>query len=143
MKEALSEAEIAMHDGDVPIGAVIAHGDSIIARAHNEIEKNKDATQHAEILAIQQASKTLSDWRLNETILCVTLEPCPMCAGAIMQARIGTVVFAAYDDKRGALGSLFNLALDKRLGNPPRVISGIREAESLQLLQQFFKEKRN
>ena len=143
MQEALQEARMAMQAGDVPIGAVIALKGEIIARAHNEIERLKDATKHAELTAIQRASQVLGDWRLSETTLCVTLEPCPLCAGAIRQARIGTVVFAAHDEKRGALGSLFDLSLDKRLGALPRVISGIRSAEAITLLQDFFKNHRS
>ena len=143
MDEALCEAALAAEAGDVPIGAVIAINNEIIARAHNQIELNHDATAHAEILAIQRASSALNDWRLNDAILCVTLEPCPMCAAAIRQARIQTVIFGALDPVRGGMGSLFDLSLDTRLGSPlPRVVSAVKENECKNLLQQFFKKKR-
>ncbi len=143
MDEALREAILASEAGDVPIGAVIAKGSNIIARAHNQIELNHDATAHAEILAIQRASTELGDWRLTDAILCVTLEPCPMCAAAIRQSRLGTVLFGSYDPVRGGMGSLFDLSLDTRLGSPlPRVISGIKEKECRTILQDFFKSKR-
>ena len=143
MDEALQEAALAGDAGDVPIGAVVAIGDQIIARAHNQIECNKDATAHAEILAIRSASRVLNDWRLNDAILCVTLEPCPMCAAAIRQCRLGTVIFGAFDPVRGGMGSLFDLSLDTRLGSPlPRIISSIREDKCKTVLQDFFKSKR-
>lgn len=142
MQEALKEAEEANIHRDVPIGAVVAVNGEIIARAHNEIELKKDATCHAEVLAIQRASQVQSDWRLDDAILCVTVEPCPMCAGAIRQARVNTVIYGCMDPQRGALGSLFDLSLDPRLGSIPRVISGINSEEAANLLQSFFKGKR-
>lgn len=142
MSEALKEAEEANTHGDVPIGAVVAIGEKIISRAHNEIELKKDATRHAEILAIQRASQVKGDWRLSNAILCVTVEPCPMCAGAIRQARVGTIIYGCKDPQRGALGSLFDLSLDPRLGVIPRVISGVYSDKAQNLLQTFFREKR-
>jgi len=142
MQEAIAEACLASAGGDVPIGAVVAADGEIIARGHNEIEARKDATAHAELLAIQRAAAALGDWRLRETLLCVTIEPCPMCASAIKLARVPVVVFGAADEKRGAFGSLFDLAPDTRIGPEPRVISGIRAEECARLLQVFFDEKR-
>ncbi len=142
MEEALAEAEKAFAAGDVPIGAVVASGTEIVARAHNEIEALRDATRHAELLAIQRAAAVKGDWRLDEAVLCVTLEPCTMCAGAIKQARVPVVVFGAFDEKRGAFGSLFDLAPDARLGPVPRIVSGVRAEECRRLLQRFFEEKR-
>jgi len=140
MDEALKEASLAFEAGDVPIGAVIALQDKIIARAHNEVELKKDATKHAELLAIQRASNKIKDWRLNDYILCTTLEPCPMCAGAARQARLGTIIFASFDPQRGACGSLFDLTIDSRLGSCPRVITSIKNTESSYLLKTFFRK---
>jgi tRNA(adenine34) deaminase len=142
MSLALEQAALAAQNGDVPVGAIIVHNDQIIGSAYNEIEQRKDATAHAEILALQQAAKKFGNWRLNDCILCVTLEPCPMCTGAIMLSRIGTVIFGAADPARGAMGSLFDISQDKRIGPPPRVISKIKEVESLELLKQFFAKAR-
>jgi len=142
MQAALTEAALAAKQGEVPVGAVISNGKDIIARAHNIVEANHDPAGHAEVLALREAAQKLGDWRLNNLILCVTLEPCTMCLGAIKQARISTIVFAAHDSERGACGSLYDLSLDSRVGPVPKVISGIREDESVALLQRFFKEKR-
>lgn len=142
MQEALLQAKKAYELGEVPVGAVISYNNEIISRAHNEVEKDGSVSRHAEILAIERASKYLENWRLNECILAVTLEPCTMCAGAIKLARIPTVIYALDDPRLGAFNSLFNLAQDKRLGPVPRVISGILESDSKKLLQNFFREKR-
>ena len=142
MQAALAEAAIAAKQGEVPVGAVVSDGKEIISRAHNIVEVNHDPAGHAEVLALREAAKKLGDWRLNDLILCVTLEPCTMCLGAIKQARIATVVFGAHDAERGACGSLYDLSLDARVGPVPKVISGIRENESVALLQEFFKAKR-
>lgn len=124
---------------DIPVGAVIVKGSEIIAGAANEKEKHGDPTAHAEIVAIRQACQILGDWRLSGCTIYTTLEPCPMCAEAILQARIDKVVFAAYDELSGALGSKFNLYIKGRIYNPPQVLGGIMEAESSRLLKEFFK----
>ena len=139
---ALAEAEKAYQAGEVPIGAVITRGDQVIASSYNLIETNKDATAHAEVLAIRAASAAIGDWRLNECTLTVTLEPCTMCLGAIKQARIGTLVFLAYDPARGACGSLYDLSGDARLGPNPQVIYEFDADPSLEILKKFFTEKR-
>lgn len=140
---ALAEAKKAYEIGEVPVGAVISRGEELIASSHNLIESRKDATAHAELLAIQQASSKLGDWRLNECMLTVTLEPCTMCLGAIKQSRIGTLVFLAYDPARGACGSLYDLTGDARLGPNPQVVYEFDADSSLSLLKDFFREKRS
>lgn len=142
MHEALTEAKKAYELGEVPVGAVVSYKNEIIARAHNEVEKDNSVSKHAEILAIERASKYIDNWRLTECVLAVTLEPCTMCAGAIKLARIPTVIYGLADPRLGAFNSLFNLAQDKRIGPVPRVISGILETESKELLQNFFRKKR-
>lgn len=142
MTEALSEAEKAFLENEVPVGAVVSYRDKIIARAHNTVEKDKQVSSHAEVLAMQFASKVIGDWRLTECILCVTLEPCSMCIGAIRLSRIGTIIYGASDPRLGACGSLFDLSQDPRLGATPRVISGVREDDCRNLLQEFFIQQR-
>lgn len=142
MSQALSEARRAQAHGDVPVGAVVLHGDQVIAAACNERELRNDPTAHAEVLALRAAAEQLGTWRLDECTLFVTLEPCAMCAGAIVNARLGTVVYGAADLKAGAFGSLYNLAADPRLNHEPTVRHGVLAAESSELLQQFFADKR-
>ena len=142
MREALAEAQLAYDLGETPIGAVIVRDGDIIARAHNLRESQRDATAHAELLAIRQANQILGGWRLTRCSLYVTLEPCPMCAGAIVQARIPQVVFAAHDKKAGACGSLMDLVRDERLNHQVELTSGILANESSQLLSRFFVELR-
>jgi len=142
MKIALKEAEVALSEEEIPVGAVIVSGDEIVAKAHNQKELLRDPTAHAEMLAITQASAALGRWRLSDTTLYITLEPCAMCAGAIVQARIPLVVFGAFDDKAGAAGSLMNLLADIRLNHQPEVISGFMAEESKQLMLAFFKKMR-
>ena len=142
MSEALKEAASAATENEVPVGAVIAHNGNIIGRGHNTTEQNKTVVAHAELHAINEASRALGDWRLSECILCVTLEPCTMCLGAIRLARIPLVVFGAGDSKQGAMGSLYDLSQDERLGAPVRVISGIEDSMCGNLLSVFFREKR-
>lgn len=142
MTVALEEAELARSANEVPIGAVVAVGDKIVARAHNEMESRRDATAHAEALAIKRAGEATGNWRLGEAVLCVTVEPCTMCAGAISLARIGTVVFGVSDPRLGAYGSLYDLSQDDRLGKPPRVITGVKESECRGLMQSFFATRR-
>jgi len=142
MGEALLEAKKASEMGEVPIGAVIAHGSDIIARAHNLVETHQHATAHAEILAIQKASTARKNWRLNETILCVTLEPCAMCVGAIKLSRIPVVIFGAKEPRSGALGSVCDLR-ESPQGKPYfDVLAGIEEERCRTLIQQFFEKRR-
>jgi tRNA(adenine34) deaminase len=143
MREALKEAQKAMELKEVPIGAVVVHGDKIIARAHNLRETSKDPTAHAEILAIRQASQVLGGWRLFNCDLYVTIEPCPMCAGAIMLSRIKTLIIGAMDKKGGAAGSLLNIPQDERFNHRTEIISGVLEEECSSIMKEFFRELRN
>ena len=145
MELALAEARAALEHDDVPIGAVVVRLDTgdVVARRHNERELRHDPTAHAELLAIRDAATVLGRWRLNDCALVVTLEPCPMCAGAAVAARLGLVAFGAPDPNAGALGSLYHLGADPRLNHEVRVVDGIRAAESAALLQEFFAARRN
>ena len=128
---------------DVPVGAVLLDASGqVVAKAHNERELTGDPTAHAELLAIQRVGKAKGDWRLEDLTLVVTLEPCVMCAGAIVAARIPKVIFGAFDEKVGAAGSRYDLLRDSRLGNPVEVIAGVREQECSKLLKDFFEAKR-
>jgi tRNA(adenine34) deaminase len=139
----LALAEAAQSGHDVPVGAlVVTASGEIIGRAHNNREVTHDPTGHAEIIAIREATKFLTDWRLDGCTLVVTLEPCVMCAGAIVAARIPRVVFGAWDERVGASGSLYDLLRDGRLGNPVEVIAGVKEKEAAQQLRDFFISKR-
>lgn len=142
MQEALAEARLAQAHGEVPIGAVVAFDGEIIGRGHNRRETQNDPTAHAEILAIREAARHLDNWRLTNATLYVTLEPCPMCAGAIVNARLQRLVFGAYDPKAGAVTSLMNLVQDKRLNHFVEVYDGICQRECAELLQMFFQELR-
>jgi len=142
MEEALREAEAASAKGEVPVGAVVAWKDTIIGRGHNTTESDISVVAHAELHAIREASQKIGDWRLNECILCVTLEPCTMCTGAIRLARIPVVAFGAGDSKQGAMGSLYDITHDERLGPPPRVISNVQREQCEEILQNFFKSLR-
>jgi len=135
---ALDEARAALMHGDVPIGALVIRGDEVIARRHNERELTQDPTAHAEILVLQDASEELGTWRLTGCTLVVTLEPCVMCAGALVNSRIDRVVFGAPDLKAGATGSLYNVLVDPRLNHNATVVHGVRQAECQQLLSDFF-----
>lgn len=139
---ALEEARKAAEAGEIPVGAVLVMGDTIIARAHNERETTHDATAHAEVLAIRAACGKLGRWRLTDATLYVTLEPCPMCAGAIWNARIGRVVYGAYDSTAGACGSQFHILTQPALHCSTQVTAGVREQECLQILQDFLKARR-
>ena len=141
MDEAIEEAKIAEEEDEVPIGAVIVHKGKIIARAHNRRENSKCATYHAEILAIEQACKALGGWRLPETKIYVTLEPCAMCAGAIINARIPTVVFGAPDIRFGAFGSLIDLS-EVPLNHKPEIKRFVKADECKNLLSEYFRKKR-
>jgi tRNA(adenine34) deaminase len=141
MEQALAEA--GKSGLDVPVGALIVDSaGQIIARAHNNREVTHDPTGHAEIIAIREATAALKDWRLDGCTLVVTLEPCVMCAGAIVAARIPRVVFGAWDERVGASGSLYDLLRDARLGAPVEVIAGVKEKEAAQQLRDFFSDKR-
>ncbi|HVY70551.1 MAG TPA: tRNA adenosine(34) deaminase TadA [Verrucomicrobiae bacterium] len=142
MGEALRQALRAYEAEEVPIGAVVTRDGRIIARAFNQVELLKDATAHAEMLAVTQAEEAVGDWRLNECTLYVTKEPCPMCAGAIVHARLARVVFGAGDPKGGAAGGALNLLQFPGLNHRAEITSGVREAECRQLLQSFFAEQR-
>jgi len=139
---ALEEATAALVHGDVPIGAVALVDGEVVARRHNERELTGDPTAHAEVLCLRDAAAATGHWRLHRVTLVVTLEPCPMCAGALWAARIDHVVYGAADPKAGATGSLYNLCADPRLNHEVQVTHGIRAAESAALLQGFFAERR-
>ncbi|MYF54699.1 nucleoside deaminase [Candidatus Poribacteria bacterium] len=142
MGKALELARQAAEKGEVPVGAVIVKAGKLVAAAHNLREQSGNPVAHAEMLVIQAAAKKLGNWRLTETTLYVTLEPCPMCAGAIILARIPRVVFGAADPKSGAAGSLYNIVQDERLNHKVELLSGICAEESRALLRTFFKNRR-
>ncbi|MDP8215484.1 MAG: nucleoside deaminase [Candidatus Euphemobacter frigidus] len=142
MEQAIKEAKKADQSDDIPIGCVIVHKKRIIARAHNQVELLKDATAHAEMIAITQAESYLNDWRLNDAVLFVTKEPCPMCAGAILQSRIGTVVYGVSAPRDGAAGSVINLLNSTALGSSVECIGEVKEKKCRDLLQEFFKRIR-
>lgn len=139
---ALEEAKKAAEKGEVPIGAVIVRNGEVIASAHNGRETDFDATAHAETTAIRQACKKLRGWHLTNCTLYVTLEPCPMCAGAIINSRIDKVVFGAYDMREGSFGSLINLA-SYPYSSRPEIVGGVMETECKEILSDFFKKLRN
>jgi len=143
MGEALRQARRAAAAEEVPVGAVIVRAGQVIARAFNQVELLKDATAHAEMLAITQAEEALGDWRLTDCTLYVTKEPCPMCAGAIVHARLARVVFGAADAKAGAAGSALNLLQFPSLNHRCAITGGVREAESRALLRDFFGRQRD
>ena len=142
MGEALRLAKMAYETDEVPVGAVIVRNAKIIARAHNQVELLKDATAHAEILAITQAAGALGDWRLENCTLFVTKEPCPMCAGAIMLSRLKRLVFGVRDDRAGGAGSVFPITSAKGLNHVLEVHSGVKESDARDLLQSFFRSRR-
>jgi tRNA(adenine34) deaminase len=142
MLRALAEAARAADEDEVPVGAIIVRDDQIIASAHNQRERLQDPTAHAEMIAITQAAASLGSWRLENCALYVTLEPCPMCAGAIVQARLPLVVFGAADPKGGAVASLYQILQDRRLNHRAAVVGGVLAAESSQLLRDFFTRQR-
>lgn len=142
---ALEEARAAALHGDVPIGAVVARASdgAVVARAHNRREELGDPTAHAEILVLREAAATVTGWRIDGHVLVVTLEPCPMCAGAAIHARVDAIAFGAADPKAGACGTLYNLAADPRLNHEAEVVAGVRGAESGALLSDFFADRRS
>ena len=143
MREALAEAEKAYALGEIPIGAVVTLGEQIIGRGHNLRETLVDSTAHAEIIAMRQAARNIGDWRLNGAELYVTLEPCPMCAGAMIQFRVQTLVYGAQDPKAGAVDSIMDIVREPRFNHQVAVISGVLENECREILKRFFKELRH
>ena len=142
MKEALKEAEIATFEDEVPIGCVIVKDDQIISRAHNMRDKTNNPVGHAEILAIKKASEILNDWQLVNCTIYVTIEPCIMCAGAIIQSRIAKVVYGAPDNKGGAFGGSINVLDATNINHRPEVINGVLEEECSSIIKNYFKGKR-
>ena len=142
MSEAIRLAQIAYEKDEIPVGAIVVKDNKIIGRGYNQREILKDPTAHAEVLAITAAANTINDWRLNDCILYVTKEPCAMCAGAIINSRIESVIFGCYDNERGYCGSIADLCGDTRLKNNITVRGGIMEQMCLSLIQDFFKTKR-
>jgi tRNA(adenine34) deaminase len=142
MRLALDQAKIAEENGDVPIGAVIVHNNQIIGKAYNQREQLKDPTAHAEIIALTQAAAALQSWRLTGCTMYVTLEPCPMCAGALVLARIDRLVYGCDDPKTGACKSLYNIVQDERLNHRLEVTTGVLADDCSRLLQDFFQQKR-
>jgi tRNA(adenine34) deaminase len=144
MREALAEAARATEAGDVPIGAVLVDADGeVVSAAHNVRERDRDPTGHAEVIALRAAATRIGEWRLSGCTLVVTLEPCTMCAGAAVLARVDRLVFGAYDEKAGAVGSLWDVVRDRRLNHRPEVIGGVLAQESTVLLDRFFAAHRD
>lgn len=142
MRLAFEEASLAFIEGEVPVGAVLVDRDLILAKAHNTRETSKDPTAHAEIITIRSAAEKDGSWRLTGATLYVTKEPCIMCVGAMVNARLGRLVYGCKDEKGGAVDSLYNLLSDKRLNHQVEVVSGILEDECAAILKRFFKERR-
>ena len=142
MRAAIEAAKVAEENGDVPIGAVIVHNNQIIAKAYNQKEQLQDPTAHAEIIALTQAAVAMETWRLNGCTMYVTLEPCPMCAGALVLARIDRLVYGCDDPKTGAVKSLYTIVQDNRLNHQVEVTCGILADECSQILQEFFEKRR-
>lgn len=143
MAAALTEARTALAGGDVPVGAVVLDpAGEVVGRGRNVREQLADPTGHAEVVALREAAAARSEWRLDGHTLVVTLEPCTMCAGALVLSRVERVVFAAFDDKAGAVGSLWDVVRDRRLNHRPEVVTGIRADESTALLEEFFRSHR-
>ena len=142
MSRALEEARAAESHGDVPVGAVVIHQHNVIAARHNERELTGDPTSHAEVLALRDAANVIGNWHLEKCLLIVTLEPCVMCAGAMVNSRLGMLVFGAHDPKAGAAGSCFNLTNSDVLNHRIPQVAGVRGEESSQLLKRFFADRR-
>ena len=142
MKLAFREAEKAFDEDEVPIGAVVVQNGQIIGRGYNQCESLNDPTAHAEIIAITSAANTIKNWRLTDCCLYVTKEPCPMCAGALINSRISMVIFGMYDEKEGCCGSLYQLCRDPRFKHQLMVKGGVMEDSCLLMIQEFFKKKR-
>lgn len=142
MRVAIEQARIAEENGDVPIGAIVVYKNQIIGRAYNQREQLQDPTAHAEIIALTQAAAFLESWRLHDCTIYVTLEPCPMCAGALVLGRLSRLVYGCDDPKTGAVKSLYNIVQDKRLNHRLEVTSGVLAVECSKLLQDFFLRRR-
>ena len=142
MKQALIQADKAFKSEEIPVGAVVIKEDKVIGRAYNQREQLNDPTAHAEIIAITAAANTLGDWRLNGCTLYVTKEPCSMCAGAIINARLDMIVFGCYDEAEGCCGSLYQLCGDPRFKTKVSVMGGVMENQSISLLKEFFNSRR-
>ena len=144
MEQALAEARAAIGHDDVPVGAIVVHRltGTVVAAAHNERERSSDPTAHAELLALRAAAAAEGSWRLDDHALVVTLEPCPMCAGAVWAARVPLLVYGAADPKAGAAGSLYNFSADPRLNHTTKIVAGVRAAECGALLSSFFASRR-
>ena len=143
MAEALAEARKAADEGEVPIGAVVVHGGQVVGRGRNARETRRDPTAHAEVLALQEAARTLGRWRLTGATVYATLEPCPMCAGALVNARVDRLVYAVPDPKAGAAGTLFDVPRDPRLNHRVEVTAGVLAEECGELLTSFFRSRRD
>jgi tRNA(adenine34) deaminase len=143
MAAALSEARKAFEKDEVPVGAVVVHDGKIIGRGHNQTESLKDATAHAEMIAITSATEIIGDWRLENCRLYCTIEPCAMCSGAAVLSRIKAIIFGARDPKFGACGSIFEIPTERRLNHRIEVIGGVGETEAVELMQAFFKKLRH
>jgi tRNA(adenine34) deaminase len=142
MRLALREARLALAHGDVPVGAVVVHDGELVAGAHNERELRRDPTAHAELLAIREAARVLDSWRLLDCVLYITLEPCAMCAGAIVLARVPRVLYGASDPKAGAAGSVLDVLAEPSLNHRPAVVGGLLGEDCAALLRAFFAERR-
>lgn len=142
MRLALDQAHAAFEEDEVPVGAVVVHRERVIAEAYNQRESLNDPTAHAEMIAITQAAEAMGSWRLTDCALYVTLEPCPMCAGAIVQARLPLVIFGTTDPKAGACQSLYTITNDERLNHRSLVLNGVLESECRAILQDFFRQQR-
>jgi len=142
MREALSEARIAMHLGEVPVGAIVVCHERVVGRGHNRRRLDQDPLAHAEVVALRQAAETLGSWRLDDATLVVTLEPCVMCAGALVQSRVRQVVYGAPDPKAGAARSLYQVLDDPRMYHRASVVAGVLQDECAALLREFFRSAR-
>ena len=142
MERALKQAEVAYKKGEVPVGAVVVKDGEIISRGYNLRESTNDPTAHAELIAMKKASKKINSWRLSGCTLYVTLEPCPMCSGVIVNSRIDRVVFGAYDRKAGCCTTLYHLCNDERFNHRAEILGGVSEEKCAKILSDFFKEKR-
>lgn len=142
MKQALRQAERAYEAGEVPVGAVVVHKGQVVGKGYNQVERLSDPTAHAELIAVTAACATLGQKFLEDCTLYVTLEPCPMCAGALVWARLPRLVFGAFDEKAGSCGTLYNLVQDPRLNHRMEVISGVEADQAAALLQSFFQRRR-
>lgn len=142
MKVALKEAERAYDEGEVPIGAVVVHAGEVVGRGHNMVERLQDPTAHAEVIAITAACETLGTKVLRGCTLYVTIEPCPMCAGALVWAKVDRLVYGAFDEKAGSASTLYNIPQDRRLNHQIEVVSGVESEQAAGLLQAFFRERR-